>query len=215
MKSRVSVRCVWGVSKLSFVAGLSLGLGCGSGGEEGASSPGAPAPAGASAGPAAPPSPSAAPSPSPAPASPSLVPTRADAPALTPDASAPAGVEGVSVSDACDVLGSVDPCGACVCSECPNELAACLGVPGCAEILLCVGESGCSGRECYCGAAGLTECIGGAADGPCKDVVLAAPGGKAPSLADASGGPASDAALRVSGCAEAAGSCRDACSPSE
>jgi hypothetical protein len=124
-------------------------------------------------------------------------------------------VEGIAASQACDALGAVDACGACVCSACATELEACLGVPGCAEILICVRESGCAGRACYCGEASLAECIRGEADGPCKDIVLAAPGGKAPSLEDGSGGPASDAALGVSDCAEEEDVCGAECGAGE
>ena len=125
------------------------------------------------------------------------------------DGEKPAAALDPVAADPCGTLGA-DACGTCVCSECSAELDACLGVPGCAEILVCVRESGCSGRDCYCGGAGLTECIRGEADGPCKDVLLAAPGGRAPSLEDPSGGPASDAALEVADCA-GDGVCSDAC----
>ena len=214
MSSRLSIRCAGVLSDLSFVACLGLIAGCGSAVEDASSEPTAPAPmpnANAGAGPSSTPSASAPP---PAPASPGPTPgpapTSPEAPAVDPEG-APVGAEGVAAVDACQALGTTDACGACVCSECQSELDACLRVPGCAEILACVRESGCSGRECYCGEASLAECVRDAADGPCKDAVLAAPGGKAPTLEDSSGGPASDASLRVSDCAESDEVCGDVC----
>jgi hypothetical protein len=137
-------------------------------------------------------------------------PTPANTP-VVPSETQPAAVDGSASVDACSALGDGDACGSCVCAECRSELDACLGVPGCAEILACVRESGCSGRECYCGDASLTECVRGDANGPCQEAVLAAPGGKAPSITDPSGGPASDAALNVSDCADQDDTCEDVC----
>lgn len=131
---------------------------------------------------------------------------------IDPSSTDPAPVAQGSGVDACSVLGDADACGACVCSECRSELDACLAVPGCAEILACVRESGCTGRDCYCGDASLTECVRGEANGPCQEAVLAAPGGRAPSVTDPSGGPASDAALSVSDCADEGDTCQDVCS---
>jgi hypothetical protein len=117
-----------------------------------------------------------------------------------------------AVRDVCSALGAEDACGSCVCSACTSPLEDCADTPGCAEILACVRESGCSGNECYCGDAGLTECVlGGGGNGPCKAAVLAAPGGREPSLADPSGGPATDAALGVADCADDNDACGDVC----
>jgi hypothetical protein len=219
MSSRSSVRCTRFVSALSLVVCLGPSAGCGSPEEPGSSDPAPTASGGAASSPASSPAPSpaASPSPSPSPAPPSPTPASpsSEAPAATPEASDPAAVEGIAASQACDALGAVDACGACVCSACASELEACLGVPGCAEILVCVRESGCAGRACYCGEASLAECLRGEADGPCKDIVLAAPGGKAPTLEDGSGGPASDAALGVSDCAEEQDVCGAACGEGE
>jgi hypothetical protein len=218
MSSRLSVRCTRSFSALSLVACLGSGAGCGSPEEPGSSDPAPTASAGSASSPAssAAPSPAASPPPGPpSPSSPTPASPSSETPAATPEASNPAGVEGIAASQACEALGAVDACGACVCSACASELEACLGVPGCAEILVCVRESGCAGRACYCGEASLAECLRGEADGPCKDTVLAAPGGKAPSLEDGSGGPASDAALGVSDCTEEQDVCGEACGAGE
>jgi hypothetical protein len=123
----------------------------------------------------------------------------------------PASIDGSAVSDACAALSGSDACATCVCGECSSELAACADTPGCAEILACVRENGCSGSDCYCGDTRLTECFRGDGNGPCKDVVLAAPGGREPTLANPSGGPASDAALDVADCADGDNRCSDVC----
>jgi hypothetical protein len=123
----------------------------------------------------------------------------------------PASSEGSAFSDACAVQSGSDACATCVCNECASELADCSGTPGCAEILACVRENGCSGSDCYCGDARLTECFRGEGNGPCRDVVLAAPGGREPTVSDPSGGPASDAALEVADCADADNRCADVC----
>jgi len=123
----------------------------------------------------------------------------------------PAAVDADNVSAACAQLGTNDACGACVCEECGSELDACANTPGCPEILACVRENGCSGTDCFCGDASLPRCFAGDSDGPCKAVVLAAPGGKEPTINDPSGGPASDAALAVGECAEDDDRCSDVC----
>jgi hypothetical protein len=123
----------------------------------------------------------------------------------------PASIDSSAVGDACAALSGSDECATCVCSECASELDACAGTPGCAEILACVRENDCSGSDCYCGDVRLTECFRGEANGPCKDVVLAAPGGREPTVANPSGGPASDAALDVADCADSDNRCADVC----
>lgn len=148
------------------------------------------------------------------PPSPGLVPTTP--PAVIPPGSGTAGAaDGTDAAEpvtagVCSDLGA-DACGACVCEQCATELAACAGVEGCVEILACVRASGCSGRDCYCGSASLADCLAGDAQGPCRDVVLRAPGASAPTLQDPSAGPASDASLQVADCAQARGTCRDFC----
>jgi hypothetical protein len=123
----------------------------------------------------------------------------------------PASTDTASVGDVCAALGSDDACASCVCGACKSELDVCADTPGCAEILACVRENGCSGIDCYCGDALLTACVRGNGNGPCKAVVLAAPGGKEPSLADPSAGPASDAAVGVADCADDRDTCGNTC----
>jgi hypothetical protein len=132
-------------------------------------------------------------------------------PASNESNTTPASVDGANVGTACAELGTSDACGACVCTECGSELDTCANTPGCAEILACVRENACSGSDCYCGDASLARCFNGGGDGPCKDAVLAAPGGREPTLEDPSGGPASDAALEVGDCADDDDRCADVC----
>ena len=92
-------------------------------------------------------------------------------------------------------------CGRCLCSGCQQELETCQSTPGCEDIAQCVIDSGCTDVDCYCGTHALVECLQGQSDGPCKAVILSAPGGREPSLQDASAGPAATAALAVGSCA--------------
>jgi len=92
-------------------------------------------------------------------------------------------------------------CGRCLCSGCQQELETCQNTPGCQDIAQCVIDAGCTDIDCYCGTHALVECLQGQSDGPCKDVILSAPGGHEPSLADVSAGPAATAALAVGSCA--------------
>ena len=215
MYRRGSVRAVTVISGLSCLIWLGSSVACGGAGEEEPSSPSTPTqptqPVSTSSGGSGP-----APQQDPPLAAPNVPPNTEGSPdpsdtPVVPNETEPAAVDGVAAVDACSALGEGDACGTCVCTECRSELDTCLGVPGCAEILACVRESGCSGRECYCGDASLTECVRGEANGPCQEAVLAAPGGKAPSITDPSGGPASDAALNVSDCADQDDTCEDVC----
>jgi hypothetical protein len=105
-----------------------------------------------------------------------------------------------------------DACAACVCSSCKAELARCDETAGCTDILKCVAESGCSGAACYCGTIDVLRCANGEANGPCKAAMLSAPGSRTPTLADASAGPASDAALGIANCMQGPRSpCAAAC----
>jgi len=122
---------------------------------------------------------------------------------------APVAAEVSPVEDTCAALDDV--CAACLCSECGDELEVCAGTPGCPEILACVRENGCSGDDCYCGTASLPACLAGAGNGPCKNILLAAPGGREPTFDNPSGGPASDAALSIADCAEEDDQCTNAC----
>lgn len=104
-----------------------------------------------------------------------------------------------------------DGCAACVCRSCGAQLDTCAGIEGCSEILDCVLTSGCLGLDCYCGTESAAACLQGRSDGPCKEAVLAAPGGREPTLRNQSAGPATDAALTISECAEANDECKDLC----
>lgn len=143
-------------------------------------------------------------------APPSSSPTTPD-PSPSEGNTTPASVDTTDIGAACAQVDTSDACGACVCRECGAELDTCANTPGCPEILACVRENGCSGTDCYCGDASLTRCFDGGGDGPCKEAVLAAPGGREPSLDDPSGGPASDAALEVGECADDDDGCSDVC----
>jgi hypothetical protein len=105
---------------------------------------------------------------------------------------------------------ATNDCGRCLCTGCEQDLKTCQGTPGCEEIAQCVIDQGCTGIDCYCGTFALVQCLGGQSDGPCKDVILNAPGGHEPSLSSISAGPAADAALQVGSCATT-GSCSATC----
>ena len=101
-------------------------------------------------------------------------------------------------------------CGTCLCSGCEQELQTCQNTSGCEAIAQCVLDSGCTSIDCYCGTHDLASCLSGQSDGPCKDVILSAPGAHEPSLQDISAGPAADAALAVGSCATS-GACAASC----
>jgi hypothetical protein len=126
----------------------------------------------------------------------------------TPDAAAPNDVQ-----SACYAAARDDVCDTCVCTECVQPLEDCAATPGCPEILACVLESGCTGLDCFCGSEPLPTCVGaeGAGNGPCRDQVLSAPGGRQPDLVNLSAGPASDSAIAVSTCATSEATCGSVC----
>src|SRR5690349_15985063 len=97
---------------------------------------------------------------------------------------------------------ATDDCGHCVCSECATAAEECERRQGCAAIAACVLEAGCEGAACFCGSASALRCLAGEANGPCKDVILSAPGGRSPTLDDPSGGPAADAAVALGACTQ-------------
>jgi hypothetical protein len=107
---------------------------------------------------------------------------------------------------------SPDGCAACLCGACRNDFAACAETPGCVEIVACARLTGCVGFECYCGSVDVITCgMTGRGDGPCLEQTLAAPGARAPTLANPSAGPASDAALAFGNCSAQTTLCADAC----
>lgn len=120
------------------------------------------------------------------------------------------------VSDAeweanCVVCAAEDACGGCLCENCATELQACDRTPGCDEIAACVQAAGCQGIDCYCGTDNPALCAAGGGNGPCKDVILGAPGGKAPTLTQPSAGPASDAVTNVATCMQNQSTCGALC----
>jgi hypothetical protein len=108
-------------------------------------------------------------------------------------------VDGGAPGAACSNGGDV--CGDCLCGECENEVAACTAAEGCFEIVACARINRCVGIDCFCGSINPVACAtGGTANGPCVDVLRAAPGSRAPTLSNPSVGPASDAALAIATC---------------
>jgi hypothetical protein len=192
-----------------FFAGTWLGLACGSAGDEpGANSP---APTPQSTQPMSTPT-ATTPMGGSSSVSPSPSPTTTQVPAGGSAADSPAATEtSTAVDDGCAALGATDACAGCICDRCSDTLQTCVETDGCPEILACVRESGCTGRDCFCGDAGLIECLEGAGNGPCRDVILAAPGGHAPTAQDPSAGPASQAAQDVGNCAEDDDQCSELC----
>lgn len=122
------------------------------------------------------------------------------------DAATPAATD-----TACAALASEGGCEHCVCESCPEALADCAATPGCPEIMACALQTGCTATDCFCGDASLTGCLDGEANGPCRDVIVAAPGGRAPTLTQPSAGPAAEAARAVAECAENAADCSSLC----
>lgn len=107
---------------------------------------------------------------------------------------------------------TTEPCAVCLCTSCREPLRKCDQTSGCGAITQCVFDSGCAGIACYCGTIDALRCATGQADGPCKDTILSAPGGKVPTLVDPSAGPAMDAALEIAACTQAPnGACAVAC----
>lgn len=105
-----------------------------------------------------------------------------------------------------------DACDDCLAGVCPAVLARCDETSGCDEIVRCARSNGCEQTECYCGTINLILCSAtGQANGPCRDVMLTAPGGHPPSLSDPSVGPAAAAASEVGTCRAGSDECRSVC----
>jgi hypothetical protein len=102
-------------------------------------------------------------------------------------------------------------CAQCACMKCAVVLRTCETTPGCSDIAACVRASACAGTACYCGTSSLLECANGGGNGPCKAAMLAAPGGKPPTAADPSAGPASDALVAVNQCMQDPNGCGSSC----
>jgi hypothetical protein len=102
----------------------------------------------------------------------------------------------------CLACAADDACGSCACRSCATEIRGCQDTPGCLEIAACVKSTSCVGVECYCGTDTAAACANDGGNGPCKETVLNAPGGKAPTLLQPSAGPASDAVTALAECME-------------
>jgi hypothetical protein len=98
------------------------------------------------------------------------------------------------------VCASGDSCNTCLCRQCPAQVQACETTSGCRAIAECVRTTRCQGAACYCGSADVLTCAAGTANGPCREVILAAPGSRKPTLNNQSAGPAADAATAVGNC---------------
>lgn len=127
--------------------------------------------------------------------------------AISSEASAGAPAE---IEQACLAVAA-SPCERCLCSQCTEQLQTCAATEGCPELAQCIRESGCEGIACYCGSFDAVACANGEANGPCKSAILDAPGGHVPSLLSPSAGPASDAAVAISACAQSGQPCAQAC----
>jgi hypothetical protein len=104
-----------------------------------------------------------------------------------------------------------DECNDCLAYVCPADIERCDETYGCAAIVACARSSGCELDACYCGTFNQLLCSTGQANGPCRDVMLAAPGSHPPSIADPNAGPASVAARSVGACRLASEECREVC----
>lgn len=103
-------------------------------------------------------------------------------------------------------------CNNCLSNECPDAIESCNTTPGCEAISVCARSTGCLGDACYCGAVNPLLCATtGQGDGPCRDVILAAPEAHEPTPVDPTSGPASEAARLVGNCRLASVGCRDVC----
>jgi hypothetical protein len=105
-----------------------------------------------------------------------------------------------------------DPCDVCLADVCPADVERCDDTDGCKAIVACARRSDCELDACYCGTFNELLCsTTGQANGPCRDVMLAAPGAHPPSFADPNAGPASVAARAVGACRLASDECRAVC----
>jgi hypothetical protein len=115
----------------------------------------------------------------------------------------PPDVEPPDVPDACDV---------CLADVCPADVERCDDIEGCDAIVACARSSGCLLDACYCGTVNDLLCTTTAqANGPCRDVMLAAPGAHPPNLVDPTAGPAAAAARALGQCRLDSDDCRAVC----
>jgi hypothetical protein len=105
-----------------------------------------------------------------------------------------------------------DECNDCLSASCAADVERCDDTDGCDAIVACARRSGCELDACYCGTFNELLCsTTGQANGPCRDVMLAAPGAHPPNFVDPSAGPASVAARAVGACRLASDECRAVC----
>ena len=124
------------------------------------------------------------------------------------DGGAPSGCEAPPI----DEPPPEDACDDCLADICPADVERCDDTDGCGAIVACARTSGCELDACYCGTFNEFLCsTTGQANGPCRDVMLAAPGAHPPSFVDPNAGPASVAARAVGACRLASDECRAVC----
>jgi hypothetical protein len=103
-------------------------------------------------------------------------------------------------------------CNYCLANECPDAIESCHATPGCEAISACARSTGCLEDACYCGTVNTLLCATtGQGDGPCRDVILAAPASHEPTPVAPNGGPAADAAQLLGNCRRASVGCREVC----
>lgn len=77
-------------------------------------------------------------------------------------------------------LESSDACAQCSCNKCTAQGIACYGANNAGDVVLCkdmvecARAAKCGNPDCYCGDSGLLLCLGGLANGVCRDQVAAA-----------------------------------------
>ncbi|HTV24541.1 MAG TPA: hypothetical protein VMG12_37880 [Polyangiaceae bacterium] len=105
-----------------------------------------------------------------------------------------------------------EACDDCLANVCPQIIERCDDTAGCDAIVACARASGCDQDACYCGEVNAFLCTTtGQANGPCRDIMLAAPGAHAPNLVEPNAGPASVAASDVGTCRVQSDECRAVC----
>jgi hypothetical protein len=125
------------------------------------------------------------------------------------DGGSPSGCEDPSVEKP---PSPKDACDDCLADVCPADIERCDDTEGCQAIVACARRSDCELDACYCGTFNQLLCsTTGQANGPCREVMLAAPGAHPPSFADPNAGPASVAARAVGACRLESDECRAVC----
>jgi hypothetical protein len=119
------------------------------------------------------------------------------------DAGTPPSAPGADTDEACNN---------CLSNECSDAIESCNATPGCGAVSACARSTGCIADACYCGTVNLVLCATtGDGNGPCRDVILAAPESHEPTALAPSGGPAADAAQLVGDCRRTSVGCQEVC----